>query len=43
MANAFPQLVGVKNHLHSIFDKLGVSDPLELTVYAVHHRMVDKP
>jgi DNA-binding NarL/FixJ family response regulator len=33
----------VKNHLHNIFDKLGVSDRLELTLYAIHHRLVDKP
>ena len=26
----------VKNHLHSIFDKLGVSDRLELALYAIH-------
>ena len=26
----------VKNHLHNIFDKLGVSDRLELALYAVH-------
>jgi DNA-binding NarL/FixJ family response regulator len=32
----------VKNHLHNIFDKLGVSDRLELTLYAMHHRLVDK-
>lgn len=30
----------VKNHLHSIFDKLGVSDRLELALYAIHHRML---
>jgi DNA-binding NarL/FixJ family response regulator len=28
----------VKNHLHNIFDKLGVSDRLELALYALHHR-----
>src|SRR5713101_524886 len=27
----------VKNHLHNIFDKLGVSDRLELALYAIHH------
>jgi two-component system, NarL family, nitrate/nitrite response regulator NarL len=32
----------VKNHLHNIFDKLGVSDRLELALYAVHHRWIDK-
>ena len=25
----------VKNHLHNIFDKLGVSDRLELALYAI--------
>lgn len=30
----------VKNHLHSIFDKLGVSDRLELVLHAVEHRLV---
>ena len=33
----------VKNHLHNILDKLGVSDRLELALYAIHHRLVDKP
>jgi two-component system nitrate/nitrite response regulator NarL len=33
----------VKNHLHNIFDKLGVSDRLELALYAIHHRWVDQP
>jgi two-component system, NarL family, nitrate/nitrite response regulator NarL len=33
----------VKNHLHNIFDKLGVSDRIELMLYAIHHRLVDKP
>jgi DNA-binding NarL/FixJ family response regulator len=32
----------VKNHLHNIFDKLGVSDRLELALYAIHHRWVEK-
>ena len=31
----------VKNHLHNIFDKLGVSDRLELALYAIHHNMHD--
>jgi len=31
----------VKNHLHNIFDKLGVSDRLELALYALHHRVID--
>ncbi|MFQ5664371.1 MAG: response regulator [Terriglobia bacterium] len=29
----------VKNHLHNIFDKLGVSDRLELVLYALHHKL----
>ena len=29
----------VKNHLSHIFDKLGVSNRLELALYAVHHRL----
>jgi DNA-binding NarL/FixJ family response regulator len=33
----------VKNHLHNIFDKLGVSDRLELALYAIHHRLTDIP
>jgi DNA-binding NarL/FixJ family response regulator len=33
----------VKNHLHNILDKLGVSDRLELALYAIHHCLVDKP
>ncbi len=32
----------VKNHLHNIFDKLGVSDRLELALYAIHHRISDQ-
>lgn len=31
----------VKNHLHNVYDKLGVSDRLELALYALHHRMVE--
>jgi len=30
----------VKNHLSNIFDKLGVSNRLELALYAVHHRLL---
>jgi DNA-binding NarL/FixJ family response regulator len=26
----------VKNHLHNVFDKLGISDRLELALYAIH-------
>src|ERR1035438_9750833 len=29
----------VKNHLHNIFDKLGVSDRLELALYAIHNTL----
>ncbi len=29
----------VKNHLRTIYDKVGVSDRLELVLYAIHHRM----
>lgn len=32
----------VKNHLHNIFDKLGVSDRLELALYAIHHRVIEQ-
>ncbi len=32
----------VKNHLHNIFDKLGVGDRLELALYALHHRLIDQ-
>jgi DNA-binding NarL/FixJ family response regulator len=31
----------VKHHLSSIFDKLGVSDRLELALFAIHHRLED--
>jgi two-component system, NarL family, nitrate/nitrite response regulator NarL len=31
----------VKNHLSNIFDKLGVSDRLELALYAIHHRLIE--
>ncbi len=31
----------VKNHLSNIFDKLGVSNRLELALFAVHHRLSD--
>ena len=33
----------VKNHLLNIFDKIGVSDRVELTLYAIHHRLIEKP
>jgi DNA-binding NarL/FixJ family response regulator len=29
----------VKNHLRTIYDKVGVSDRLELVLYAIHHRL----
>lgn len=29
----------VKNHLHNVFDKLGVSDRLELALYAIHNSL----
>src|ERR1700692_3987492 len=29
----------VKNHLHNIFDKLGVFDRLELALYAIHRKL----
>jgi len=31
----------VKNHMHNIFDKLGVSDRLELALYALHNQLLD--
>jgi len=31
----------VKNHLHNIFHKLGVSDRLELALYAIHHHLIE--
>lgn len=31
----------VKHHLTHIFDKTGVSNRLELAVFAIHHRLVD--
>ena len=33
----------VKNHLHNVFDKLGVSDRLELALYAIHNSLHMKP
>jgi DNA-binding NarL/FixJ family response regulator len=29
----------VKNHMHNVFEKLGVQDRLELALYAIYHRM----
>jgi DNA-binding NarL/FixJ family response regulator len=31
----------VKNHLSNIFDRLGVSDRLELALYAIHHHLIE--
>ena len=31
----------LKRHLSRICDKLHVSNPLELTLFALHHRLVD--
>jgi DNA-binding NarL/FixJ family response regulator len=31
----------VKHHLTNIFDKTGVSNRLELALFAVHHKLVD--
>ena len=33
----------VKNYLRKIYDKLGVSDRLELALYCIHHRLMEKP
>ena len=32
----------IKNYLRKIYDKLGVSDRLELALYCIHHRLLDK-
>jgi two-component system, NarL family, nitrate/nitrite response regulator NarL len=32
----------VKNHIHNIFDKIGVSDRLELALYAIHHGLIEQ-
>ena len=29
----------VKNHMHNIFEKIGVQDRLELALYAIYHRL----
>ena len=31
----------VKNYLRKIYDKLGVSDRLELALYCMHHRLLE--
>jgi DNA-binding NarL/FixJ family response regulator len=33
----------VKNHLSHIFDKVGVSNRLELALFAVHHKLLEPP
>jgi len=33
----------VKHHLTSVFDKTGVSNRLELALFAIHHRLVANP
>src|SRR5262249_7134486 len=35
--------VTVKHHLTNIFDKTGVSNRLELALFAVHHHLVERP
>jgi len=32
----------IKNHLSHIFDKVGVSNRLELALYAMHHRLLEQ-
>jgi DNA-binding NarL/FixJ family response regulator len=32
----------VKNHLSHIFDKVGVSNRLELALFAIHHKLLDR-
>jgi hypothetical protein len=31
----------VKNYLRKVYDKLGVSDRLELALYTMHHRLLE--
>lgn len=33
----------VKNYLRKVYDKLGVSDRLELALYCIHHQLLKKP
>lgn len=33
----------VKNYLRKVYDKLGVSDRLELALYCMHHRLLENP
>jgi DNA-binding NarL/FixJ family response regulator len=32
----------IKNYLRKVYDKLGVSDRLELALYCIHHRLMEK-
>jgi DNA-binding NarL/FixJ family response regulator len=32
----------VKHHLSNIFDKVGASNRVELTLFAVHHDLIDR-
>ena len=32
----------VKHHLSNIFDKVGASSRVELTLFAVHHDLIDR-
>jgi hypothetical protein len=32
----------IKNYLRKIYDKLGVSDRLELALYCLHHELLKK-
>jgi hypothetical protein len=32
----------IKNYLRKVYDKLGVSDRLELALYCIHHRLMTK-
>ncbi len=33
----------IKNYLRKVYDKLGVSDRLELALYCIHHQLLSKP
>jgi DNA-binding NarL/FixJ family response regulator len=33
----------IKNYLRKVYDKLGVSDRLELALYCIHHQILQKP
>lgn len=32
----------IKNYLRKVYDKLGVSDRLELALYCIHHQLLNK-